>query len=654
MNKALSILGLFFVICIPNLNAEDIEEIVLVAKKTENRALQPTIILEKDNLEKKRFLALTDIFHGLPTVGIRTNSRGEAVLRLRGSSERQTAIYLDGAPLSIPWDGRANLGILPAGMVDRVQIIQSAAPIEFGSGAMLGAVEISTPSSCQKLICRFQSGFGNHGMQTHDVFGGANIDDFSIAFAGNYRAYDGIPIANKKTIPFAPTSGKKQKNTDLASKTFWGALGYKNEANVFKLSLLSVNSSYGIAPAGHINPTVKLPRYWRYPDWDLTQLTLNTNHSFENGFSLRTTLWHQDFSQTISQYTDINYQEIDQEEKDKDRTFGMRIVLDGNWKGIGSRVVGNMQSTLHQQMDTTFSPLVNGEKKDFQQDLYSFGWEIDKALYENINVSLGISYDQSKTPKTGGNEPQKDLSEWAGNVVMQWKIQPNFIISATVGKRTRPPTLRESYDTSLGKFLLNPMLREETATLSDITFEWFPENYPIKFSLTPWATKIDDALSRRIVIVDSLALDQRYNLKGSKGRGLDVFADWDPSEIMHFEIGASWQTFKAERNDNNEIPEILRRPKYQLSFVMDYILRNNISSRLLIQRIGKALDEDITGEIATLEASTEIDLKLFYQRDRNWTFYSEINNLTNAVVLPQLGLPSRGRMVIFGVKYSMQ
>jgi outer membrane receptor protein involved in Fe transport len=298
--------------------------------------------------------------------------------------------------------------------------------------------------------------------------------------------------------------------------------------------------------------------------------------------------------------------------------------------------------------------LVNGTKKDFQQDLYSFGWEIDKALYENMNVSLGISYDQSETPKTGGNEPQKDLSEWAGNVAMEWKIQPNFIISATVGKRTRPPTLRESYDTSLGKFLLNPMLREETATLSDIAFEWFPENYPIKLSLTPWTTKIDDALSRRIVFVDSLTLDQRYNLKGSKGRGLDFFVDWDPSEIMHFEIGASWQTFKAEKNDNNEIPEILRRPKYQLSFVMDYILRNNISSRLLIQRIGKALDEDITGEIATLEASTEIDLKLFYQRDRNWTFYSEINNLTNAVVLPQLGLPSRGRMVIFGVKYSMQ
>jgi hypothetical protein len=52
----------------------------------------------------------------LPSVGIHTNSRGETVLRLRGSDERQTSIFLDGTPLTVPWDGRVDLSSLQVGL----------------------------------------------------------------------------------------------------------------------------------------------------------------------------------------------------------------------------------------------------------------------------------------------------------------------------------------------------------------------------------------------------------------------------------------------------------------------------------------------------------------------------------------------------------
>jgi iron complex outermembrane receptor protein len=47
----------------------------------------------------------------LPGVSVQTNSRGETLFYPRGSGERQVAVFLDGALLTIPWDYRYDLDL---------------------------------------------------------------------------------------------------------------------------------------------------------------------------------------------------------------------------------------------------------------------------------------------------------------------------------------------------------------------------------------------------------------------------------------------------------------------------------------------------------------------------------------------------------------
>ena len=99
-----------------------LDEITVISNKSSNRAMQLVTVIDQEELSRSVPTSLSDIFLNRPVISVRSNSRGETVLRLRGSNERQAAIFLDGASLSIPWDGRIDIGLLPIGMIDRLTI----------------------------------------------------------------------------------------------------------------------------------------------------------------------------------------------------------------------------------------------------------------------------------------------------------------------------------------------------------------------------------------------------------------------------------------------------------------------------------------------------------------------------------------------------
>lgn len=104
---------------------QDIETITVTARATQNRALQMTSTLDSEKLELLTPATFADVLRNIPGVGVRTNSRGETILRIRGSDERQTQVFLDGAPFTIPWDSRLDLNMLPASLIRHVSVIKA-------------------------------------------------------------------------------------------------------------------------------------------------------------------------------------------------------------------------------------------------------------------------------------------------------------------------------------------------------------------------------------------------------------------------------------------------------------------------------------------------------------------------------------------------
>lgn len=633
----------------------NLEEIGVTAVRTEDRALQPALTLTEEDFKRTNPTAFTEIFRAVLGVGIRTNSRGEAVLRLRGSEERQSQIFIDGAPISVPWDGRTDLSLFPASLVRRVSVIKSAAPIEYGANAVLGVVDISTQESGEELAIHGRAEAGIHN--AYLLEGEAYIpleNGFSLQLGANHRSRDALSVPDDAPIPFDPQTGDGRTNTDLESTSLFSSAALERDWGTFRLSLMDISAEKGIAAAAHIDPTDGGARFWRYPDWNLTQTSLAGDVRVSDNSRLRVNAWYQRFSQSIVSYADVTYDIAEEQQDDRDETFGGRMVLATDWPTVTTRLVASMQESTHDQTESDLIAGETGEEERFRQRLYSLGGEMDIPLGNTVKASFAAAYDRASTPLTGGRPTQPALSKWAGSAAIEWQASPEWTVTATLGQRTRFPTMRELYSTALGRFLVNPDLRPETSMVGDLTVDWAPTNLPITLAVTPWFTRIDDTLSRRNITVDGVSLRQRYNLEGSFGYGIEAMANWQATTALGLEANLLWQKLRADKDMDGNRPTLYQRPNSQLLLAANYELKGGTTFRAELNHTGRSFDENEDGTVARLDPSTEINLKVFVplrkSRFGEWQIYGSVDNLTDTVVLPQLGLPGAGRSFKVGLR----
>ncbi|HEX7507283.1 MAG TPA: TonB-dependent receptor [Polyangia bacterium] len=67
-----------------------------------------------------------------------------ATVSLRGSTANQVLVYVDGVPLNTATGGGVDLGAIPLGDVERIEIYRGMSPIGFGASAIGGVVSITT------------------------------------------------------------------------------------------------------------------------------------------------------------------------------------------------------------------------------------------------------------------------------------------------------------------------------------------------------------------------------------------------------------------------------------------------------------------------------------------------------------------------------
>jgi iron complex outermembrane receptor protein len=67
-----------------------------------------------------------------------------STVSLRGSTSNQVLVYVDGVPFNTATGGGVDLGAIPLGDVDRIEIYRGMSPIAFGASGIGGVVSITT------------------------------------------------------------------------------------------------------------------------------------------------------------------------------------------------------------------------------------------------------------------------------------------------------------------------------------------------------------------------------------------------------------------------------------------------------------------------------------------------------------------------------
>ena len=615
--------------------------ITVTAPAGRGRVTTPVVGLTGEALLDRQPRSVADALRGLPGVSVRTNSRGETVARVRGSDERQTLVFLDGAPLAVPWDGRVDIGLIPAGLLGGLSVRKGAGAIEYGANAVAGVVDLTTRQEGGVAVAQA----GPHALKNLSAAGVVPLGGLSLTLAAAHQAQAALPVARLGALPFNQPASDRRLNTDLAATSLFAGLGGTAGALEWRASVLNIDARRGIAPESDRNPGSA--RFWRYADWNLTQAQIALELPIGPA-TARAVGWRQWFGQEIESYRDASYAALGGREIDEDDTVGGRFTLSHKLGPATLRWSLSGHLSDHHQTDVAIPPGTRPAALLYRQSLASGGVEADMPL-GNTRLTLGLGLDRSANPRTGDKPAQPARQAATFSAALALKPADRVSLTISGGRRNRFPSARELFGETLGRFLPNPALLPEQAWLADAELGWRAGRFTL--TLTPFWQRVEGSIGQRIVRTNGVNLRQRFNQAPATSIGIDAAMQVPLADGLTLELtGTALDASSAGQ-------PLLQRPAHESMLALDWAPKSGLGEafdlRAELRRIGPARDLADDGTLARLAPATEFNLRarvpVLRLGKAQVSATAAIDNLNNAVILPQLGLPQPGRSIRIGL-----
>lgn len=611
----------------------------------------------------------------IPAARVQTNSRGEVLMYLRGSGERQLALFFDGALLNIPWDNRVDLSLIPTNAIGGITVTRGIPSVLWGINVLGGAVNVSSQElSSPGFLTEINLAAGENGLYTANAAHLGSMGPFNYIAALGTSGRDGIPLPDFDLLKNAPGDpitfhqADDQLRTNTASHIRNGfARGeYRfSDNSAIGLSVNAIDSKKGVAPESHVEDA----RFWRYSDWNNLTVTLNGEAAFDDAgqWGLRGSAWWSGFRQMIDQYENAEYARPTDRQEDDDATIGGRVIAEHKVGDTRVSLGLNILQSRHDQRDLTLDSsgiVINGETTPtltYRQAAISAGLEGEVDVADGIRASAGFGYDHLTTPKTGDKPARDGLGDIQFTGGLAWDASQLLTISANGGRKTRFPTLRELFGEALRRFLVNPDLKPESSILLDLGADVHGAGWLASIAIFSRITA--DAIDQKNVATQSGTKRQRINLPGTRAYGVEVVGSLRANNDLRFDghLTAIHARGVATAGDGTDSTfQLAERPEYLGTVGGSWNALSDLNVAADLELTGSAVGLSPDNEFIALEPASILNARVSYRfalpslsHNGLIEVWARVRNILNGVEMPQLGLPSAGREVSGGVKIVM-
>lgn len=511
------------------------------------------VVLRLDSIRIRPAPILEDVLRDIPLVQVRSNSRGEAQLALRGAEERQVAILLDGVPLTLGWDHRTDLSVVPLTAARSVTLVRGLSSILHGPNVLGGAIEIDLGRAGGPRPEPLQVAAGVDQLAGYSVAAQTGV----VAGVAGGRLLVRAGLGHRDREGFAEPGGLEARYPALVG----GEVRANSQST---LSDAFVTARYGaagtwVAATGTgytaergapTELTEEGPRLWRYPEISRAIGILSGGTgpvetpagSGQLTFSLgadagRTRI--EDFALPSAAATESDaeafFSDLDETEDAEDLTLTARLV---GQHTVGAAALVRTALTYadisHDEIITTGitsgAPLVR--PGSYRQRLWSLGAEVELPFsgvglgpFRGGRVSGGVAWDGADTPETGGAGEGRTTREWGGRLGISGTTPgAGLMLHAAVSRRGRFPALREMYSTALGRFEPNHGLRPEILTAMEAGFT--TRRGALDVQVVGFHQELDDAIVRGVAPGGSTARFQRVNRDEIRSTGIELLGGY--------------------------------------------------------------------------------------------------------------------------------
>ncbi len=474
--------------------------VTMVAVTAEASPLSPIAdSFDRGEIVNRQALTAAAALDYLPGVAIdhATNGRNESSIRLRGfTSKGQVPFYIDGIPVTMPYDGTIDFGRFLSNDIAEMQVSKGFSSPLLGANALGGSVNLVTRQPEKKIQGDVAMGTGSGNALLTSVNLGSRWQKFYLQGTFDWLQSDFVPLSGNFT-PNNFQATNERNNSDTRDAKYSGRLAWTPKGeDQYVFSWINQKGEKGVPLYAGPNSaaTFNAFAYRRWPYWNKTGYYLITNTGLGESSSIKFRAYYDEFPNVMDFYDNATFSTM--AKTSSNRSFYNDHSAGGSAEFTTRSLKRNLISASFVLRDDNHRerleypalspfPFISPSLLNRSQT-YSIGFQDVITLTSRLRATFGFSADYLKgmqiqklnSANTGlisvtcQDSPQN--TSFTGCTARIWNHNPQASLSYTISSRDtvfftvsdrgRFPLLKESYSYSLGKGIPNPDLKPEHNT----------------------------------------------------------------------------------------------------------------------------------------------------------------------------------------------
>ncbi len=519
----------------------------------------------------------------LSGVDVNVGGKGEAHVQVRGLSSNEIKILIDGVPAYETYFRFLDLSQFPVEAIAKIEVIKGLSSVLYGANTLGPVINIVTKKGGEKTLRAASASFGDYHTQNYTLAQGGPLWKLRYWISGGYHQSHGFRLSSDfdPLDPYLGLTSGYHENGGQRDLSYYQKrelnlkLGYEpSPEEAYYLSFDFHHDERGIPP--------EYDRFWAFTKWDQWHLNLVGQKKLTPYFRVKAQGFYVRHQDTIRDVSWDGYQTAKkwfEESRYNDYILGGYLRSDLFLESFGDLRLGlRYQKDHHVEQDLydqeTYGVLKGWAtpgwqpKETFEADLYSVALEHEFPLRRDLALLWGLGYDYFKPLEAGDKPLPKASHSWNPQLALIYSPSSGFTFHASLGKKTRFPSLKELYSDYAGG---NPELGPEKNVGYELGFEKKLPRGRI------WASYFYQNVTD---LIDRLRTDNGWlyvNVGRAVLKGVEIGATERP--FSHILFKGSYTYLSAR--DKAEDRDLARRPRHKVILETKVFLPKRVSLDLL-------------------------------------------------------------------------
>lgn len=565
-------------------------------------------------------------------------------LSIRGSTSEQVQIFLDGVPLNAAAGGGVDLGRVPMGGLETIDVYRGAVPGRFGGNSLGGVVHL-----------RSRPPGGQPRMRLHSQAGSFATRQVSGSVSGRHRQWDGLLLldhaASDNDFRFFDDNGTqynltddewtRRRNSDFTSWRGLARIARPVASARLQLSLVADEAQRGLPGIGNYQA------HHTRLDSRRTIAEANLYGPLADGaLAVRLRGFHSDER--------VDYRDLQgevglgaQHERTHTTSTGLRLE--------GSRLISGWLGTLFTGLRRErFEPeSLLGAGDDAPPSLRwhsSLGVELEPASWRRLSIHVGGQVERLLDDLATDDDDihSQERVFLGGRLGATLALDDRWTLRAHIGRYSRAPGFLELFG-DRGFVQGNADLDSESGRNSDVglVYQRADAAFVSLLEVTAYDNDVDDLIR---FLQNSQRVSRPHNIGRAHLRGIETRANGSIFRRYTWAVGYTWQhaenqsPFTFERG--NDLPNT---PRHRLHARVSAMLagvtvasESNHESRHFLDR----------ANLQPIPARTVHTASLRWKIREAFALSGEVRNLTDNQVADLWGYPLPGRAYFLSLDFN--